>query len=225
MSRTRKKANGNRSMQGKQGRKDSTSKRENLDNVRIDKLKEIEDSGDDKAGKGYSKPKPCSSKPNDLSWYAKNPEMLEASSHVTFGTIIGSGFQFDNRVSYIPGVMAISWMPTIGGVLEAGMGALQQAANSTYSYLVHANSRNYSYEPADLMMMILGGANVFSLLSAMIRAFGTIQFYDEPNMYKPDGILKAMGFNADNLRLNLSTMWWDINELINRTKQIWIPMQ
>lgn len=222
--------NSRQTMKGKQGKKDSKSRRVNLDNERTDKLPKtiakIEKNSKETVGQKknlYTRPDSAQSKPNDISWYARNPQLLASAASVPFGTIIGAGLDMGSGRIHVPGVMQINWMPTIGGYVEGNGGALVQSANSTYDFLVHANSRNYTYEAPDLMIMILGGAQPFAMLSAMIRAFGVVQNYKEPNRYKPDALLQAMGFIPDDLRRNLSNMWFDINELINSTRQLWIP--
>nr|AVX53696.1 putative capsid [Marmot picobirnavirus] len=179
---------------------------------------------EDQPGKGYTKPVPARSTDNDISWYNHNPELLKSAASLPFASIVGQGLNWTNGVSVqsVPGIMSIGWSPAIGGELN-GNGAINQAATSTYSYLVHANSRNYTYEAADLMIAIMAGAEVFSILGAMIRAYGVAHRYSEANRYLPDGLLTSLGFQPDDVRKNFSKMWFDINLLIDRSKQIWIP--
>nr|AVX53593.1 putative capsid [Marmot picobirnavirus] len=179
---------------------------------------------DDRPGHGYTKPQATKVTDNDISWYNHSPELLKSAASLPFASIIGQGLSWTSGVPIqsVPGIMSIGWDPSIGGELNDN-GAINQAATSTYSYLVHANSRNYTYEAADLMLAIMAGAEVFSILGAMIRAYGVAHKYSEANRYLPDGLLTAMGFQPDDIRKNFSRMWFDINLLIDRSKQIWIP--
>lgn len=222
MSRQRKQSNDNKSSvrdrtskrpnscdknERRQPRKDSKAKRVNLDNERISKYE-----------KDYS---------NDPSWYSRNPELLKSAASLPFAQILGElMYPFTSTNSYstssVPGVMAIGYTHSYGGD-GAYPTALNQAGRSIYSYLVHANSRNYSYEYQDLMIAIAAGANVFAMLANAIRAYGVAKTYSERNRYLPDTILQACGFKPESVRDNLGKMWFDINELISRTTQIWIP--
>lgn len=185
--------------QGKQGRRDSDDKRVNLDNERVSRYREDVD--------------------NDVAWYAKNPEMLLASASLPTYNVVGGKLPWAPATS-VPGAMALYWMPSIGG---NSVDAINQAMFSMYSYVVHANSRNQSYDPQDLMILTMCGINVFSTLAHVIRAYGVAKMYSEMNMYYPDGILKLMGFDPDDVRDNLSQMWFDINEMVARSTQIWVP--
>lgn len=211
-----------------QPKKDSKTKRVNYDNTRESKFSEdVAAKADakqiDKVGKGYTKP--AVSPTNHDEFWNKNPEMLKAAGSLSFATIAGTTIPLNVQTGpfRIPGIMQIAWTPSIGGFAPAEQDAVQQSSISTYSFMVHANSRDYSYEAADNMIMILGADHIFCIITAMARAFGVAQDYIEPNLNRPDGILTAMGFDPQDVRHNLSQMWWDINELINRSKQLWVP--
>lgn len=190
-------------------RKDSSQKRVNFDNERESKFA--------KQMRVDAGMKDCRS--NDIMWYAKNPELLRSAASIPFSTTVGlkPEFKIPNAV---PGVLQIDWTPTVGG-MEAQ--PINQAANSIYSFTVHANSRNYSYNPPDQMKLILAGMQVFSALAAGIRAYGTMLNYDQRDYYTPSALINAMGFDYVDWRNNLSTAWFTLNELISRASQIWIP--
>jgi len=216
-------------MRGKQGRKDSKVKRVNFPNERVSKFDESEERYEKRTQKN-STPRSVSDRSakgcNDIAWYSHNPELLKAASTLPTGTILGTGLDFtqQNGVTanpVIPGIMRISYTYAFGG--SDRLVALNQAARSTYSYLVHANSRNYNYTASDLMILILAGAQVFSAMAYVIRAYGIAKTYITDSLYTPDGYLMAMGFDPEDFRSNLSNAWFDINDLIARSSQIWIP--
>nr|QXV86623.1 capsid protein [Rat picobirnavirus] len=176
-------------------------KRVNLDNVREDKLEQIED----------DKRKPGA---NTIDWYMKNPELLRSAASLPFASIVGNSLYGKS----VPGVAVIPWMPVIGSTQAAN-----QAFDSMYSFVVHANSRNKSYDSVDLGLLCLGVANVFSIIGSMLRAYGAVKFYTEENLYLPDTLISAMGFQPADMRSHLAQIWFDINNLINQTRQLWIP--
>lgn len=200
---------GNLQQRRQQPRKDNRSKRVNFDNTRQSKFEKNTDEVRGKFGKD------C----NDVQWYAASPELLKAAC--SYNTFTSSGLPVGwKNMAAVPGIMAVHWNPWVNG---GDRSAVQQAANSVYSFLVHANSRNYNYDPADLMLMIVAGASLFSQLSHAIRAYGVMQRFNQVDYYTPEALVTAMGFNYTDLRANLSQMWFDINEMINRSRQIWIP--
>lgn len=155
---------------------------------------------------------------NDIRWYSNSPEQLKSAASLSWTGVAGQ--QMFGQDESVPGVMVLDWVPSIGG---DDFTAVNQAANSMYSFIVHANSRNYKYDPNDLMLMILAGANAFSGFAEGVRVFGVMNRYNGIDRYTPQALVKALGFDFDDLRDNLSQMWFDLNHLANQLQQIWIP--
>lgn len=201
-----KRPSGKKGRRGRSGqpRKDSSSKRVNFDNERESKFRDMEVTG----------------KCNDISWYSQNPELLKSASSLSFFTTTGLKPTLGRATGAVPGICALAWSPTVGG---ANNQAIRQAANQVYSYTVHANSRNYAYTPSDQMLLILAGAQVFSMVSLGMRAYGVMNNFNGLDFYTPKALLSAMGFQYNDLRNNLSKMWFDLNHIVAKTKQIWIP--
>lgn len=197
-----------------QPRKDNSSKRINLDNERMSKF--------DKDADGTSDPKKMkrSSRSNDVSWYAHNAQLLQSAAQIPFSDVTGRAFEYNPNYS-VPGVCVLDWAPFVGGV---GLNtAINQAANQIYSYTVHANSRNTNYDASDEMLVILAGAQVFSFLSLGLRTYGLMRKYFQQDSYTPGALITASGFNFADLQANYSHMWFDLNQMIAKTRQIWIP--
>lgn len=219
--------NGKQGVVREQPKADSNEPRVNYDNAREDKVaKQIEK--DAKSGKF-----------NDINDFLHNPTLIRAASSYNVFPILGQNI---GRISSPAGIMVFEWYPNYGMYqraetrfydLEGGSAtkleltpppvALNQAADSTYSFLVHANSRNYSYNSSDLFMLVLAGANVFAIIEAMKRGYGLAKYYVEQNQYVPNRLLESLGFDPQDLRNNLGKAWFDINNLIVQTRQIWVP--
>lgn len=196
-----------------QPRKDSKDKRINYDNAREDRVFK-----DMTGNKKYD---------NDVIWYARNPELLKSAASLPFSVVTGNPIwgksaysSIDARSNHVPGAMGLYWIPAFGGAVPY---AIKLSADSIYSFTVHANSRNTSYNASDEMLVILAGAQVFSMLANGIRAYGTMKLFDQTTKYLPDSLISLMGFDYDDLRSNLANMWYDLNEIIASTAQIWIP--
>lgn len=157
------------------------------------------------------------SRDNDINWYNKNPELLKASCSVSFGQRAGFKIGME-KTPTIPGVMSLYWMPSIGNGSPSRV-----AQDNLYSYVVHANSRNTSYDPVDLMMYVMGADSVFSLIGSLIRVYGIMRNFDGFNDYTPYGLIESMGFDYADLKANYHHMLADINQLIAQSRTIWVP--
>lgn len=216
MSRTRKRSNlkdkerDKRTDERLEATADSKSKRINFDNARASRVGHM----------GWCLTKNTD---NDQTWYAKNKMLLDAAASVAFSNTTGMpiGFDGDTTAAGIPGIMALHYLPYVG----VGTGAIpmNQSKEMYYSDVVHANSRNTSYSANDLMIVTLAGMQIFSAIETAIRVYGTMKLVDGQTYYAPANMVNALGFNYNDLRAHLSDMWFDINDWIVQSRQIWVP--
>lgn len=207
-----------------QPKKDSNSPRVNYDNAREDKVA------------NQIKKDAASGKFNDINDFLRNPMLIKAAGSYPVFPILGTNVS--SELPPVSGLLTIYWYPNFGcyriGAPEPIQGetnisltpppvALNQAMDSTYSFVVHANSRNYSYNAPDLFLLILAGAQVFAILEAMKRAYGYAKQYVETSLYQPNTVLRDMGFDPISMRQNLGQAWYDLNNLITQSRQIWVP--
>lgn len=187
---------------------DSKDPRINLDNARVDKVE--------------SEIKRDAEKPNanHITDFNKNAELLRSAASLPFASILGQTLT-PSAGNAVPGITTVLWNPSFGS--SSVPSAWNKAGQQIYSFVVHANSRNYKYGFTDLFMLIHAGIELFVAIADAIRAYGIIKYYPERNYYLADGLVKAIGYDPADLRRNLSSMWFDINNLIMQTKQIWIP--
>lgn len=190
--------------------KDSSSKRVNYDNARVSRVEE-----DIKEGMKKDSA-------NDITWYNRNPELVKSAASIPFAAILGLPV-FNNELESqaVPGVMAIAWTPAFG--TGAKPTAMNQASDSAYSFITHANSRNTSWTAPDGFVLTSAGFQVFGMIASMMRAYGTVKLYQEQDRYLPDALLSAQGFIPADFRQNLGQIWFDLNNMVEQSKQIWIP--
>nr|AVX53479.1 putative capsid [Marmot picobirnavirus] len=155
---------------------------------------------------------------NDASEFRGSEQLINSAGSLPFATILGN--QSGSGIQTVPGIMAIHFAPS---PFSSNGNIANKAFQQIYSYIVHANSRNYKYEYTDLAMYMLAGVDIFVAIAEAIRAYGTIKTYKEQNHYLADDLVRAEGFDPQSLRANLANMWFDINNLIMQTRQIWIP--
>lgn len=177
---------------------------------------------------------------NDPAWYGKNPQLIKDSASLPFSQRLGAlnnmspltpstgtplvRTTISENVSTFPGVMRFRWSPSFGSPGHAtASDPVNTAAKNIYSFVRHANSGRTNYEATDLMMTILATSSVFSVLAMGIRAYGLIRLYDQRNMYMPDTLVKAAGFNPVQLRSDLANFRYQLNNLIAKASVLWVP--
>lgn len=203
-----------------QPKKDNRSKRVNYDN-----MSEKEFDKDFKRKRGSSRKDGSTDKPkgeasNAVRWYSQNDELLKAAGSISYGNVTGEILPFGNQA--VPGVMSILYRPSLTSGWNQN-DACNRASNDIFSFTVHANSRNTKYDAPDEFFQIVAGASAFACLALGIRAYGVTRSYNQRNTYTPEALLIAMGFDPDDMRANLANVWFDLNEMIARVNQIWIP--
>lgn len=195
-------------------KKDDKSKRVNLDNERTSKfvrnfVQDMEE--DSKRGNN-----------NDISTWNKNEEFMKSAGSIPFSSIVGDPLLVMNETgAAVPGIMVLSYSPTIGSATDPV--AVNKCFEAMYSFMIHANSRDYRYDFPDVAMMILAAAQIYMAIAEAQRIYGLYKSYQEPNRYLVDPLVQALGWNPQTTRKNLNKMWFDLNDLILQTRQLWIP--
>lgn len=130
---------------------------------------------------------------NDVSWYSADSQLLRDTCSIPFSLPLGLPFTFGGQSNYVaPGVMAIHYVPAIGNT-GSGVSSINMAAQSIYSYVNYANSRNKSYDRTDLMLFLLAMDSAISYYNHLRRIYGIAKLYSATNRYLPMTLLRAMG--------------------------------
>lgn len=206
----------NPNVKREQPRKDSSSKRINLDNERISRLEKdiVTESGS--WGKTSAR--------NAINWYNRNPQALAGAANISTVFPTGSVYPWlnldKNGVACMPAVMSIGLATTLGTSADV---PLNQASQGNYSFVVHANSRNKLYDAPDLTINYLASANIFAALAKGIRAYGSMLMFTAENLQMPEALIRAQGFNYQDLLNNYYRMRNDLNIRIARARDVWVP--
>lgn len=121
-----------------------------------------------------------------------------------------------------PGVCAIELFPTIGDA-SSPRSAINLAMKNLFSFVTHANSRNPGYEATDMMVYVLATTNLFSLWRHAARAYGVARNFTVLNKYTPNTLVRAMGFDYDDLMMNLNDFRGSLNLLASKLSSIVVP--
>jgi hypothetical protein len=179
---------------------------------------------------------------NDPSWWFQDPAMARDAASIwctqrlgsktpdQFGGSESSPFKIKSSIS-TAGIMRINFVPTYGttgpvsddGVSRFDTSAINTAASKVYWDVVHANSRNIQYDPSDLMMLFINMDNIYMMIMDAIRAYAYAKRYSMDNVYYGRALVQAMGWDYDNLIVNLAAFRYKLNTLINLVNRIHVP--
>lgn len=170
---------------------------------------------------------------NDVSWYTKSTNLLDAAASLPYGYPIGNPIDIDNsnfsryssagsRYDAVPGVMTLELL-TGPGIATDVNSPVNVAARDIYSYVRYANSGHASYDPVDLMMYILAWDEVSMWLANARRVYGAMYTYNSQNKYAPKYLVEALGFDYEDLNANLAQFRYAINAATNRFNALNMP--
>lgn len=183
----------------------------------------------------YSTGKPS----NDPRWYLNNPTLSRDVGSIWFSRPTGNdlpstangsiraraGFDFSTQE---PGIMVMETMLNWGGNglhadYEYVDSAINVSAAKLYQYVVHANSRNTSYDAKSLMMSIMAVDAIYQVITEAIRAYRLLNMYSFENAYIAN-LLRALGWNAEVCKEEVAQFRYYINLAISRVNKFFIPM-
>lgn len=180
------------------------------------------------ADKGYKKAY------NDPSWYAKSEQTLKDSASFPYNLATGSriGFSYYDYLKkgialqsadFAPGIMTIDIIPHMGITDGSADDPVNVAAASIYSFVVHGNSRNTTYNRADLMLAIGAADSVFCFINWVQRLYGIITNPNQWNRYSAADFIRANGVSFTDLEKHIENLRGWLNQFINKASAIWVP--
>lgn len=176
---------------------------------------------------------------NDVSWYNRYPELLEASARVAFPNRPGMRMPMGNvkfNVSSsgdapvptqyeIPGVASMKWIPSFSRSSKA-TDPTSIAAREIYSKVRSKFSGSLDADAPDFIMYMGALDSIFSYIGALKRIYRILDTYTPQNYVLPDGLLKSMNLSdqaINALRIDKANFNLAINQLIRMTKKFAMP--
>lgn len=179
----------------------------------------------DEADKNYGKG-PAS---NDAAWYALSPRLLENAASISWhrptGSAIGGKnvkFNHDLTPYSLPGVITLN-VRTCPGVSTDGNSALNTASRNLYTFVRHANSGHSNYNSPDLMLYLLAVDQVYAFICNAQRLYGIMNVFAQENRYYPKHIVRALGFDYDDMLSNLANFKFWINSFVLKAGSLCVP--
>nr|UDL14456.1 MAG: putative capsid protein [Picobirnavirus sp.] len=173
---------------------------------------------------------------NDISWYAKNNQILADSASFSYNAAVGSPMHWVHNISQnaysitqngeyadtVPGIMKIQYVNYPGSSTDNNS-AINIAADNIYSYVRHANSGHANYDSPDLMMYIMAIDSAYSFLAYGRRAYGTARLFNQKNYYYQRALIEAQGFDYEDLIANLSNFRLYLNTFAAKASAFAVP--
>lgn len=195
------------------------------------KSKDSEDSRKEYASHAY----------NDMSWYTRNPLLLESACRIPFaypcGKYIDAGtvFESDGSKPYkgqksvaSAGVISLDYVPSIGNTDDGLSAPINIAAREMYAKIRKAYSGTLICDAPDIMLYMLSLDGIFSYIAYLKRIYRLLDIYSGNNKYVVEGIFAAMGFTSaemNSLRSDKMQLWGIINTFIADANKWSCPAQ
>lgn len=159
---------------------------------------------------------------NDPSWYNASNQLVVDACSIGFATPLGIPLKVHGEEFQVPGICRINYVPSIGLSLN-NVSPINMAAQSIYSYVNYANSRNTSYDRTDLMMYMLAMDSAYSYLSTMKRIYGIARLYSATNRYMPQTLISSMNIKFFDIIKNLADFRAYINTYAWKLGSFFVP--
>lgn len=159
---------------------------------------------------------------NDPNWYNASNQLLVDACSIGFATPLGLDLNVHGMNFKVPGIMKIGFVPSIG-LSQDNTSPVNMAAQSIYSYVNYANSRNTSYDRTDMMMFLLAMDSAYSYLSFLKRIYGLARLYSATNRFLPDALISSMNVSFDDIMTHLSDFRAYINTYAAKLGSFFVP--
>lgn len=178
---------------------------------------------------------------NDMSWYTRNPQLLESACRIPFaypcGKYLKAGTVFESDGSQLvklnknvasAGVIALDYVPSIGNTDDGLSAPINIAAREMYARIRKAYSGALVCDAPDIMLYMLSLDGIFSYLAYLKRIYRLLDIYSGTNKYVVEGIFASMGFTPDEVRALRSqkmALWGIINTFVSDANKWSCPAQ
>lgn len=172
---------------------------------------------------------------NDVSWYTRYPNLSLATANFPFpnrpgmevplGSITDGTNTFQSTM-YVPGVMALDWMPSVG-TSERATDPASIMIKEMYAQVRSAfGGSTLAADPPDFGIYIFALDSIFTYIAYLKRLYRVLNVWTPENYVLPDIVLAAMGFTNNDiqkLRIERVQLWEYINELVYMTRKLTCP--
>lgn len=169
--------------------------------------------------------------------YALTPTLQEMAAALPFGRALGSQTDFvssaaltaehgtianESVPSTFPGIMTLSWLPTIG-ISDGPTSPVSLAGRKLYYFVRHANSGHVNYDAPDLTNYIVAADSAFFMFSYFRRALGMLNTFSPLNRYYAQYAMESAGFDYEDLFHNAAELNFFLNQMAAKMRSLVLP--
>lgn len=169
---------------------------------------------------------------NDWKFYAASDQIARDVASLPFNYLGGTPFKIAVKTGpsgtknvtriALPPVMSVDYINAIGKTSIATEG-VNMAAAQLYTAIRQKNSGAKNYEAPDVMMYVLAMREIYTHFFSIKRLIGIVGMYNFYNHSLPDALIKAAGFDPDNLRQNIAQYRGRLNLLARKINSFAVP--
>lgn len=170
---------------------------------------------------------------NDWQFYAVTERIAKDVASYPYNKLPGSKFNVPwhsgtfsdvpDSATYLPNFCVLSYVPGVGNTNDDANAGINIATKQLYTYVRHANSGARNYEGPDIMMYVLAMRDIYTRFFEAKRALGIAYAYYFENKNFPDGLLRSIGINPQDLRANLAQYRGRLNLLAAKINSFAVP--
>lgn len=168
---------------------------------------------------------------NDVSWYqGPAKELYDAlgvpTSFIPQGGLITSIGEDSNtsipgyRHFCEPGILTYDVVPVLPKDSNSG---INQQIMEYYTKIFSVSTAANAFQPADLYQYMICLASAYTVYVLFARVYGSMMSYSALNLYSPEQIVTAMGFDYDTLSDDLPSFRFELNKLCNSLRKYVVP--
>lgn len=217
------KANQTRKSSAKEGRSSQTSRQKTFKrgNGRSYNNADAYDV-ESKTNKGY-----C----NDPAWYTKNPISAKKAGSLNFTYPLGYTIDLDSELfktapqfgrQTFPGMIKFGVTPALPRSTDAAS-ALNVAAFKLYTFIRHENSGSRNYDAPDLMIYVLGVAELYAYVNWLQRIYLVANSYSVENSYIPRTMCSLSAIDYDDVINNMADFAYQLDNRLNKLRAYRCP--
>lgn len=168
---------------------------------------------------------------NDPAWYMRNPVAAKKAGSLNFTYPLGYIVDLESELfkagpqhgqQTFPGMMQLNVYPSLPTSTTAAS-ALNVAAFKLYTFIRHENSGSRNYDAPDLLLYVLGVAELYAYVNWLQRIYLVANSYSVENAYIPRTLCALEGIDYEDVISNMADFAYELDNRLNKLRAYRCP--
>lgn len=168
---------------------------------------------------------------NDPTWYFKNPIAAKKAGSLNFTFPLGYTIDLESDLfagnpnigkQTFPGMMALQIHPSLPKSSDAAS-SVNVAAFKLYTFIRHENSGSRNYDAPDLLLYVLGVAELYAYVNWLQRTYLVVNSYSVENAYIPRTLCAMSNIDYDDVAANMADFAYQLDNRLNKLRAYRCP--